>query len=206
MTHMNDNPTLTFASPDRWETWLEKNHTKSSGIWLKIAKKDSGIASVSHQEALDIAIAFGWIDALRRGHDSDYFLQRFTPRNAKSKWSKINCAKAVALIEQKRMRPAGLKEVEAAKSDGRWEAAYHGQRTSTVPDDLAKALKKNKKAAAFFEILDSANRYAVLYRLQTTNKPELRAKKLEKLVKMLEAGEMFHALRKKMPAKKTPKS
>jgi uncharacterized protein YdeI (YjbR/CyaY-like superfamily) len=202
MKEKTDLATITFASPIALEKWLAKNSEKSPGIWLKIAKKNSGVKSVSYLEALDVALCFGWIDGQKDSYDDLYFLQRFTPRRAKSKWSKINCGKVTALIETKRMQPAGLKEIEAAKKDGRWDAAYASQKSSAVPDDLAKALAKNKKAAAFFAQLDSANRYAILYRLHMTNKPELRAAKIEKFVAMLVAGETFHPARAK---KKTPK-
>lgn len=191
-----DLETIPFASPALLEKWLDKNHEKSSGIWLKIAKKDSGISSVTYAEALDVALAFGWIDGQKDSFDASYFLQRFTPRRAKSKWSKINCAKATALIASKKMRAAGLREVEAAKKDGRWDAAYASQKSSTVPEDLERALAKNRKAATFFEALSGANRYAILYRLHHTNKPELRAAKIEKFVKMLAAGETFHPQKK----------
>jgi uncharacterized protein YdeI (YjbR/CyaY-like superfamily) len=152
--------------------------------------------SVTYAEAVDVALAFGWIDGQRASFDASYFLQRFTPRRDKSKWSKINCAKATALITSKKMRPAGLREVDAAKKDGRWDAAYAGQKTSTVPDDLKRALAKNRKAAAFFEAISGANRYAILYRLHHTTKPELRAAKIEKFTKMLAAGETFHPQKK----------
>jgi uncharacterized protein YdeI (YjbR/CyaY-like superfamily) len=201
MKEKTDLLTITFASQASFEKWLEKNHQKSPGIWLQIAKKNSGTKSVSYAEALDVALCFGWIDGQKDSYDDVHFLQRFTPRRAKSKWSKINCGKVAALIEAKRMRPAGLKEIEAAKKDGRWDAAYASQKASTVPDDFAKALKKSKKAAAFFDAIDSANRYAILYRLHATNKPELRAAKIEKFVSMLEAGETFHPLKKKTPKK-----
>ena len=197
MKEKTDLATITFATPAALEKWLEKNHEKHPGFWLKIAKKDSGIKSVTYLEALDVALCFGWIDGQKDSFDEDYFLQRFTPRRAKSKWSKINCGKVTTLIEAKRVRAAGLREIEAAKKDGRWDAAYASQKSSTVPDDLAAALKNNKKAAAFFADLDSANRYAILYRLHQTSKPELRATKLEKFVAMLEAGETFHPPRKK---------
>jgi uncharacterized protein YdeI (YjbR/CyaY-like superfamily) len=188
--------TAAFTSPAAFEKWLTKNHEKSPGIWLKIAKKDSGIASVTYAEVLDVALMFGWIDGQKNSLDDSYFLQRFTPRRAKSKWSKINCAKAAALIASKKMRPAGLREVEAAKKDGRWDAAYAGQKSSTVPDDLKHALARNKKAATFFETISSANRYAILYRLHHTNKAELRAAKIETFVKMLAAGETIHPQKK----------
>ncbi|MEO7111956.1 MAG: YdeI/OmpD-associated family protein [Polyangiaceae bacterium] len=191
-----DLETITFATPAALQRWLTTHHEKSPGIWLKIAKKDSGVLSVTYAEALDVALAFGWIDGQKASFDASYFLQRFTPRRAKSKWSQINCAKAAALIASGKMRPAGLKEVEAAKKDGRWVAAYAGQKTSTVPDDLRRALAKNRKAAAFFEEISSANRYAILYRLHHTTKPELRAAKIEKFTKMLAAGETFHPHKK----------
>jgi uncharacterized protein YdeI (YjbR/CyaY-like superfamily) len=201
MKEKTDLAMITFASQAAFEKWLAKNHEKSPGIWLQIAKKNSGTKSVSYAEALDVALCFGWIDGQKDSYDDVHFLQRFTPRRSKSKWSKINCGKVTALIEAQRMRPAGLKEIEAAKQDGRWDAAYASQKTSTVPDDFARALKKNKSAATFFDAIDSANRYAVLYRLHATSKPELRAAKIEKLVAMLEAGQTFHPLKKK----KTPK-
>ena len=202
MSKIDRDPTLAFASSAALEKWLEKNHAKSTGFWLKIAKKDSGVASVTYPEALDAALAFGWIDGQKRAFDDDAWLQRFSARKAKGKWSKINCAKATTLIEQKRMRPSGLKEVEAAKNDGRWDAAYAGQKSAAMPDDLADALVKNRKAATFFAKLDSANRYAILYRLHHTTNAVLRAAKLEKFVKMLENGKTFHPASRKKTAKK----
>lgn len=196
MSKIDQDPTLTFSSQPALEKWFEENHEKSSGFWLKIAKKNSGLVSVTYPEALDAALAFGWIDGQKRPFDDDTWLQRFTPRRAKSKWSKINCAKVAVLVAQKKMRPSGAKEVLAAKKDGRWDAAYAGQKSSTVPDDLAKALAKNKRAAGFFAKLDSANRYAILYRLHHTTKPDLRAAKLEKFVQMLEAGKTIYPVKK----------
>ncbi len=197
MVERKDLETIAFASPAAFEKWLAKNHEKSPGIWLKIAKKISGVASVTYAEALDVALMFGWIDGQKNSFDASYFLQRFTPRRSKSKWSKINCAKAAALIASKKMQPAGLREVEAAKKDGRWDAAYAGQKSSTVPDDFKRALAKNKKAAAFFETISSANRYAIIYRLHHTKKPELRAAKIEKFITMLAAGETIHPQKKR---------
>jgi uncharacterized protein YdeI (YjbR/CyaY-like superfamily) len=185
-------PTLAFASAEAFERWLAEHHDAPDGLWLKIAKKESGIPSVSYAEALDVALCFGWIDGQKGALDGKHWLQRFTPRRPKSKWSKINCAKAIALIQQKRMRPPGLKQIALATKDGRWDAAYASQRTAEVPEDLERALAKNKKAGAFFGRLDRANRYAILYRLHHTNKPEARAAKIEKFVNLLSLGKKLH--------------
>jgi len=186
-------PTIAFADAAAWEAWLEAEHARADGAWLKIAKRGAGVASVTHAEALDVALCFGWIDGTRRALDDTHFLQRFTPRRRGSRWSRINTEKATALIAAGRMRPAGLAEVEAAKEDGRWEAAYAGQRTATVPDDLEAALAANPAAAAAFATLDSRNRYAILYRLQDAKRPETRARRLERFVAMLARGETLHA-------------
>jgi uncharacterized protein YdeI (YjbR/CyaY-like superfamily) len=187
-----DLPIHPFASAAEMEGWLEANHASSEGIWLKIAKKGSGIASVTYAEALELALCFGWIDSQKRGFDEQYFLQRFTPRRPAGKWSQINREKAEALIAAGAMRPAGLAEVEAAKADGRWDAAYAGQRTAKVPDDLQRELDRNKAARDFFAGLDSANRYAILYRLEDAKKPETRERRLRKFVAMLERREKIH--------------
>ena len=181
-----------FASDADWERWLEEHHATIDGIEVKIAKKGSGIPSVVYPEVLEIALCFGWIDGRRNALDEQYFIQRFGPRRARSRWSKINREKAEALIAQGRMRPAGLAEVERARADGRWDAAYAGQRASTVPDDLQRELDARPQAAAFFETLSSQNRYAILYRLQDAKRPETRARRLAKFVAMLEAGETLH--------------
>ena len=185
-------PQLPFASDAEWEAWLEAHHANPDGVWVKIAKKGSGIASVAYPEVLDTAICFGWIDGRRNAVDDQYFLQRFTPRRARSRWSKINREKAEALIASGRMRPAGLAEVERAKADGRWEAAYAGQAQITVPDDLQRELDARPGAAAFFAQLNSQNRYAILYRLHDAKRPQTRARRLEKFVAMLEAGETIY--------------
>ena len=185
-------PRIPFPSSSEWEQWLEDNHAGSEGVWVKMAKKDSGIESVRYPEVLESALCFGWIDGRREALDERYFLQRFTPRRARSKWSRINRDTAERLIGQGRMRPAGLAEVERAKADGRWEAAYHGQGSITVPDDLQRELDARPKAKAFFAELTSQNRYAILYRLQDAKKPETRARRLEKFVAMLEAGETIY--------------
>lgn len=187
-----DQPLLAFASREAWAEWLAANHATSSGLWLKFAKKGSGIDSVSYQEALDVALCYGWIDGQKDKFDDRYFLQRFTPRRPRSKWSKINCDKATRLIAQGEMQPAGLREVEKATADGRWAAAYDGQRAATVPDDLRRELEKNPAAREFFATLDSANRYAILYRLQEAKKPETRARRLAKFVAMLGERQKIH--------------
>jgi uncharacterized protein YdeI (YjbR/CyaY-like superfamily) len=185
-------PILLFATSPDLEAWLEKNHAESDGFWLKIAKKGSGEVSISYVEALESALCFGWIDSQKRGHDEKFFLQRFTPRRPRGKWSRINREKAEALVAAGAMRPTGLAEVEAAKADGRWEAAYEGQRTAKVPEDLQRELDASPRAAEFFAGLDSANRYAVIYRLNDAKKPETRERRLRRFVAMLERGEKIH--------------
>jgi uncharacterized protein YdeI (YjbR/CyaY-like superfamily) len=185
-------PQLAFASPAEWEKWLEDNHSASDGLWIKIAKRDSGIESVRYPEVLESAICFGWIDGRREALDDQYFLQRFTPRRPRSKWSRINRDKAERLIAEGRLRPAGHAEVERARADGRWEAAYEGQRRITVPEDLQRELDSRPEAKAFFAELTGQNRYAILYRLQDAKKPETRARRLAKFVEMLEAGETIY--------------
>jgi uncharacterized protein YdeI (YjbR/CyaY-like superfamily) len=183
---------LLFATPADLEGWLEANAGTSPGLWLKIAKKGAPEPSVTYGEALDLALCFGWIDSQKRGFDETHFLQRFTPRRPRGRWSKINREKAEALEASGALRPAGAAEVAAAKADGRWEAAYEGQRTSKVPDDLQRELDANPAAAAFFADLDSANRYAITYRLAEAKKPETRTRRLAKFVAMLERGEKIH--------------
>ena len=185
-------PILLFATPSDLEAWLDENHAGSAGLWLKIAKKGSGVESVSYAQALELALCFGWIDSQKRGFDAQFFLQRFTPRRPRGKWSLINREKAETLIASGAMRSAGLAEVEAAKADGRWEAAYAGQRTAEVPEDLRRELDRNEAAGEFFAGLDSANRYAILYRLQEAKKPETRERRLRKYIAMLERGEKIH--------------
>ncbi|RKH46793.1 hypothetical protein D7Y23_23065 [Corallococcus sp. AB050B] len=185
-------PTVPFASEKAWEKWLEKHHADSPGVWMKLAKLESGIPSVTYAQALEVALCYGWIDGQKDSFDSEYWLQRFTPRKPRSKWSKINCGKVEALVAAGRMKPAGLREVEDARADGRWESAYAGAKTIEVPEDLKLALEKSPKAKAFFATLKSANRYAILFRLHDAKKPETRARRLEKFVAMLEAGETLH--------------
>ncbi len=185
-------PVLPFASPKKWEEWLDRNHQTSKGLWLKIAKKDTGIDTVTYAEALDGALCHGWIDGQKGSFDDTFWLQKLTPRGPRSKWSKINRDKSLALIEAGRMKPAGLAAVEQARSDGRWDQAYDSQSKAAVPEDLQKELDRNPKAAAFFATLDSANRYAVLYRVQEAKKPETRARRIEKFIGMLNRGEKVH--------------
>jgi uncharacterized protein YdeI (YjbR/CyaY-like superfamily) len=188
----DDLPRLPFASDAEWEAWLERHHERSDGVWVEIAKKGSGIESVHYPEVLDTALCFGWIDGRRERLDETRFLQRFTRRRPRSRWSRINREKAEALIAAKRMRAAGMAEVSAARNDGRWEAAYEGQRSAAVPEDLRRELDARPVAAALFASLSSQNRYAILYRLQEAKRPDTRARRLEKFVAMLEAGETLH--------------
>jgi uncharacterized protein YdeI (YjbR/CyaY-like superfamily) len=188
-----DAETLAFPSAGAWEAWLEDNHASApGGLWLKIAKKHTGIESVRYPDVLDVALCFGWIDGRRRALDERWFLQLFTPRRRRSNWSRINRDKAERLIAEGRMRPAGLAEVEQARADGRWAAAYEGQRLTTVPDDLERALAASPRARAAFDQLSAQNRYAILYRLNDAKRPETRARRLAKFVAMLEAGETLH--------------
>jgi uncharacterized protein YdeI (YjbR/CyaY-like superfamily) len=189
---VNDEAALFCASRADWRAWLEAHHGDADGVWLKIAKKRSGIASVSHAEALDVALCFGWIDAVRHAHDEEYFVQRFTPRRTRSKWSQVNRDKAERLMEAGEMHPAGLAEVQRAKADGRWDAAYEPQSRASVPDDLQAALHANRAAAQTFATLTSQNRYAILFRLRDAKRPETRARRLERFVAMLERGETPH--------------
>ena len=185
-------PVKAFATQEKFRSWLDKNHSKAPGVWVKLAKKASGIKSVTYDEAVEIALCYGWIDGLVRRVDDDYYMQRFTPRRAKSKWSKINRDKVEALIAAGKMTPAGLKEIERAKADGRWDAAYDSPSSMTVPDDLEIALEKNRKAKAFFETLNSTNRYAILYQIQDAKKPETRARRIAKFVDILNEGRTLY--------------
>jgi uncharacterized protein YdeI (YjbR/CyaY-like superfamily) len=182
-------PKLPFASASEWEEWLEDNHAGSEGVWIMMAKKDAGIESVRYPEVLDSALCFGWIDGRREALDERYFLQRFQPRRPRSRWSRINRDKAERLIADGRMRAAGLAEVERAKADGRWEAAYASQKMSTVPDDLQRELDARPRAKASFGGLNRQDRFTILYMLQDAKRPETRARRLAKFVAMLEAGE-----------------
>lgn len=196
-----DLPILAFKSQLAWEEWLASQPATTKGLWLKLAKKSSGIASVSKAEAIDTALCHGWIDGQLDSFDGDFWLIRITPRQSKSRWSEKNRSRALDLIKLKRMRPAGLSEIERARKDGRWDAAYAPQSTAEVPDDLRAALAKNKKAARFFEKLDGTNRYAVLYRVHTAKKQETRAARIATFVAMLAEGKTIYP-RKVKPEKR----
>jgi uncharacterized protein YdeI (YjbR/CyaY-like superfamily) len=188
----DDLPILQFADPAAWRRWLDGEHDSARGVWLKIAKKASGIPTVTHAEALEEALCFGWIDGQRAPHDELYFLQRFTPRGPRSKWSQVNRQKATELIEQGRMTPAGLAKVEEAKADGRWDAAYEPQRTATVPEDFQRALDENPAAKEFFATLTGARRYSFLYRIADAKRPETRARRIVEFVAMLAERRTHH--------------
>jgi uncharacterized protein YdeI (YjbR/CyaY-like superfamily) len=185
-------PVLAFRSAAAWRSWLEAEHDRSAGTWLKIAKKTAPDPTVSYAEALADALCFGWIDGQKRPLDEHYWLQRFSPRKPGSRWSKINTDKATALIAADLMRPAGLREVELAKADGRWEQAYAGQRSSEVPEDLAAALAASPAAAEFFATISRINRYAILYRIGSVKRPETRARKIAQYVQMLADHQTIH--------------
>ena len=190
-----DEEALPFETPAAFEAWLDEHHEASDGIWIKFAKKASGITSVTYKEVLPIALAHGWIDGQVKRIDDDWYRQRWTPRRARSVWSKINRAAAEAMIERGEMKPAGLREVERAKADGRWERAYDSPKTAEVPDDLRAALDADAAAAEFFAGLDSINRYAILHRIQGAKKPETRARRIEQFVAMCGRGETVHPRR-----------
>jgi uncharacterized protein YdeI (YjbR/CyaY-like superfamily) len=185
-------PVILFPDPAAWEAWLEEHHASAPGVWLRFAKKASALTSVNYAEALDVALCYGWIDGQVNKLDADSYVQKFTPRGKKSLWSKVNVGKVERLDAAGRMRPAGQAAVDAARADGRWERAYDSPGNATVPDDLARALAKSKKAQKFFDALDRANRYAVIWRVQTAAKPETRARRIAERVAMLARGEKLH--------------
>jgi uncharacterized protein YdeI (YjbR/CyaY-like superfamily) len=184
--------TRAFASAEEWEAWLREHHDTAPGVWIRFAKKGSGVPTVTYLEALHAALCVGWIDGQARSADESSYLQRFTPRRARSIWSKRNRGFAEELIAAGRMQPAGLREVERAKADGRWDAAYDAPSTATVPEDLRAALDAEPAAAEFFATLNGQNRYAILHRVQTAKKPETRARRIERFVAMLAAGETLY--------------
>ena len=185
-------PILTFETPEAFEAWIAEHHATSRGVWLRFAKKDSGGVSINYKQAVDVALCWGWIDGQAKRIDDRWYLQRFTPRTARSIWSKINCGKVTELIAAGKMQRPGLAEIERAKADGRWDRAYDSPKSAAVPEDLAAALARNRKAAAFFETLTSQNRYAILHRIQTAKKPETRQKRIAEFVGMLARGETLH--------------
>lgn len=198
MASKSKNPAKTlpvefFKLQQDWIDWLTNNHNTSSGVWLQLAKKGASVRSISYDVAVQVSLCFGWIDGQKKAHSEEYWLQKFTPRSAKSVWSKINKEKALSLINAGKMKPSGLEEIERAKADGRWDAAYDSASKSSVPNDLLLALDRNIKAKKFFETLDSRNRYAVLFRIQIAKNAETRAKKIEKFVQMLERQEKIHS-------------
>ncbi len=188
----DDSLPLQFKSRSAWAAWLEKNHAASSGVWLQLAKTSSGLESVSYAEALEVALCYGWIDGQKKSYDASWWLQRFVPRGVKSIWSKINREKAEALVESGQMKPAGLREIERARQDGRWDAAYDSPGRATVPEDFQAALDDHPEAKSFFATLNSANRYAILFRLQTAKRAETRAKRIKQFIRMLENHEKLH--------------
>ncbi|HXM44287.1 MAG TPA: YdeI/OmpD-associated family protein [Bryobacteraceae bacterium] len=189
---MSDPSTILFRRQEDWQDWLETNHAASSGVWLRLAKKGSAIQSVSYGEALEAALCYGWIDAQKKPESEHAWLQRFTPRRPKSIWSKVNREKAATLIEAGRMQPAGLEQVARAQRDGRWDAAYDSPVGAEMPDDLAAALDRNARARIFFGTLDRANRYAILWRIQTVKRAETRARRIRQFIEMLEKHEKVH--------------
>lgn len=193
MAHDNEVPTKLFAFSSAWEEWLSENSHTKQGVWVQIAKKASGIATVTYEEALDTALCYGWIDGQRKSGGEDYFLQRFTPRRPKSLWSQRNVAKIWQLIAAARMQPAGLAAVEAAQKDGRWEAAYASQKDMVIPEDFLLAVQQNQKAGAFFSTLNKTSLYSITWRLHTARKPETRTRLFGVLLQMLENGEKPHS-------------
>jgi uncharacterized protein YdeI (YjbR/CyaY-like superfamily) len=185
-------PIISFETQQGWERWLTEHHTDTDGLWLKIAKKEAGISSVNYAEALESAICYGWIDGQKASFDDKYWLQKFTQRRAKSIWSKVNCTKALALIAEGRMQPAGIRQVGLAQADGRWEAAYASQSKITIPDDFQKELDNNPGAREFFTTLNSVNRYAILFRIQTAKKPETRSARISTFIEMLANNQKLH--------------
>ncbi|MGC1550900.1 MAG: YdeI/OmpD-associated family protein [Rhodanobacter sp.] len=183
---------LFFETKAVWAVWLAKNHRESKGIWLRLAKKAAATPSVTYAEAVEIALCYGWVDGQKKPDNEQFWLQRFTPRSAKSIWSKINRDKASKLIADGQMKAGGLKEIERAKADGRWDKAYDSPSVATVPADFQVALEKNAKAKAFFATLDRQNRYAMLFRIQTAKKAETREKRIQTFVKMLGNHEKIH--------------
>ena len=188
----DDLPELAFPDQEAFEAWLEEHHATAPGLWIRIAKKASGIPTVTAAQAIETCLCFGWIDGQRRAGDETTFLQRYTPRRSRSKWSKINREKVERLIAEGRVRPSGLAEVERAKADGRWDAAYDSPSRIQVPDDLQRALDAEPRAKAEFAQLDSTNRYAILYRVHDAKRPETRARRIATFVEMLARGERLH--------------
>lgn len=178
-------PLIEFAERSEWDAWLREHHDDSNGVWLLLAKKGAPRATVTQHEAVEVALCFGWIDGQVGRHDEHFYKQRFTQRRARSKWSQLNCQRASELIANGLMQPPGLEQVELAKADGRWDAAYEPQSSATVPPDFAQALAANPPAAEFFATLTGVRRYSFLYRIQDAKRPETRARRIEKFVALL---------------------
>lgn len=195
MASPSDLPVLLFKRPVDWAAWLDEHHESSSGIWMRLAKKASALESVTYAEALEEALRYGWIDGQKKAYDEESWLQKFTRRGKKSIWSRINREKAEELIRQGRMRPPGLAEVERARADGRWDGAYDSQKSAAVPEDFQAELDRNPRAKAFFATLESYNRYAILFRIQTAKKAETRARHIQRFIEMLERHEKVHPKR-----------
>jgi uncharacterized protein YdeI (YjbR/CyaY-like superfamily) len=189
-----DKPVMSFTSAADWEAWLEEHHADSDGVWIKMARKSSGIPSIDHAGALQVALCFGWIDGQRRSNDDTSFLQKFTPRRPRSPWSKINIGHVERLIAEGRMRPAGQAAIDAAKADGRWEAAYASQSTIEVPADFQAALDARPESAAFFATLSRSARYPFLYRIQAAKRPETRAKRIAEYTDLLAEGKTLRIM------------
>lgn len=191
---LNDLPIVLFETPQDFERWMTAHYATPAGAWLKLAKKGSGKISVTYGEALDVALCYGWVDSQKRSYDEQYFLQKFTPRRARSIWSKVNVGKIEALTAAGKMQPSGLAAVEAAKASGQWNKAYDSHSTSTIPADFQAALDASPQAKAFYATLKKTNTYAILWRLQTAGTPQTRQARLEKFIGMLERGETIHPL------------
>jgi uncharacterized protein YdeI (YjbR/CyaY-like superfamily) len=185
-------PIISLQSQIKWRGWLSKNYANSDGIWIRLFKKDSGIKSINHDQALEEALCFGWIDGQAKKYDEKSYLQKFTPRRKKSIWSKRNTKNIERLIEEGKMHPSGLAEVEKAKADGRWNNAYNSPSNSKIPDDFLKELSGNRKAFDHFNSLNKTNKFSIAWRLQTARKPETRQKRINAIIKILEAGNKFH--------------
>lgn len=181
-----------FRSSEELRAWLTKEHARAADLLLRIYRKSSGVPSVTHAEALEQALCFGWIDAQKRPFDASSWVQRFTPRKARSRWSKINVGHADRLIQEGRMTPAGHEEIEAAKADGRWTAAYDSPANATAPPEFIRELARNPRAKQFYASLNKANLYAIAYRLQTAKRPETKARRMKLIIGMLSRGEKFH--------------
>ncbi len=195
-----DEAELTFSDPAAWAAWLKAHHATSGAVWLRMARKHTGIASIDYAGALEVALCWGWIDGQRASLDASYFRQRFSRRVARSPWSKVNVAKCEALLAAGKMEPPGQSEIDRAKADGRWQRAYDSPAKATVPDDLQAALDASPEATAHFATLNAQNRFAVLYRIQAAVKPETRARRIQEFVALLARGETLHPVGPKRPA------